>query len=430
MPGFRAGVLAFGAGWLTTELAPHLLALTAADAAAHATGAAPRPASASRSARRSIVGLACSCDQARRVRAGRRGRAGRGPRRRLRRAARRRADPGRPGHCRGARWSTRSGRARRGRAGAPRHRLRARARPARPARRLHARRAARARSAGAAAGARRRRGSLGKKDQQGIPLMQHLAAKGWVCVAINYRLSPRDRLAGAHRRREAGDRLDPRAHRGVRRRPDYIAITGGSAGGHLAALAALTPNDPDFQPGFEDADTSVQVAVPHYGVYDMAGSERAAPRRADARPVPRARGCCRRPGARTRRRSRPPPRCCGSRPARPTSSCCTACTTPWSPSSRPALFVARLRETSKRTVVYAELPGAQHAFDVFPSIRSRARGPRHRPLPALALEHLAPGPAAHGGDHRVGLSRPPGRCPLVERARARSSSPARAHERR
>lgn len=33
-------------------------------------------------------------------------------------------------------------------------------------------------------------------------------------------------------------------------------------------------------------------------------------------------------------------------------------------------LVARLRETSKRTVVYAELPGAQHAFDVFPSIRS------------------------------------------------------------
>ena len=33
-------------------------------------------------------------------------------------------------------------------------------------------------------------------------------------------------------------------------------------------------------------------------------------------------------------------------------------------------FVARLREVSKRTVVYAELPGAQHAFDIFPSIRS------------------------------------------------------------
>ena len=33
--------------------------------------------------------------------------------------------------------------------------------------------------------------TIGNKDQQGIPLMQHLAAKGWVCVAINYRLSPK-----------------------------------------------------------------------------------------------------------------------------------------------------------------------------------------------------------------------------------------------
>ncbi|MGZ6752273.1 MAG: alpha/beta hydrolase, partial [Nocardioides sp.] len=34
------------------------------------------------------------------------------------------------------------------------------------------------------------------------------------------------------------------------------------------------------------------------------------------------------------------------------------------------LFVERLRRVSHRTVVYAELPGAQHAFDIFPSIRS------------------------------------------------------------
>ena len=33
-------------------------------------------------------------------------------------------------------------------------------------------------------------------------------------------------------------------------------------------------------------------------------------------------------------------------------------------------FVDRLRTTSTSKVVYAELPGAQHAFDVFPSIRS------------------------------------------------------------
>jgi acetyl esterase/lipase len=34
------------------------------------------------------------------------------------------------------------------------------------------------------------------------------------------------------------------------------------------------------------------------------------------------------------------------------------------------LFVAELRRTSRKSVVYAELPGAQHAFDVFHSIRS------------------------------------------------------------
>ncbi len=34
--GFRAGIPSFFAGWLTGELAPHLLALTAADTAAHA----------------------------------------------------------------------------------------------------------------------------------------------------------------------------------------------------------------------------------------------------------------------------------------------------------------------------------------------------------------------------------------------------------
>ncbi len=48
-----------------------------------------------------------------------------------------------------------------------------------------------------------------------------------------------------------------------------ICITGGSAGGHLTALAGLTANAPEFQPGFEDADTSVAAAVPFYGVYDL-----------------------------------------------------------------------------------------------------------------------------------------------------------------
>lgn len=32
---------------------------------------------------------------------------------------------------------------------------------------------------------------IGSKNEQGIPLMLHMAARGWVCVSANYRLSPR-----------------------------------------------------------------------------------------------------------------------------------------------------------------------------------------------------------------------------------------------
>ncbi len=45
-------------------------------------------------------------------------------------------------------------------------------------------------------------------------------------------------------------------------------------------------------------------------------------------------------------------------------------TTPWSTSARPGVRRRSSSKVSKRTVVYAELPGTQHAFDVFPSIRS------------------------------------------------------------
>ena len=111
---------------------------------------------------------------------------------------------------------------------------------------------------------------IGNKDQQGVPLMLHLAAQGWVCVSPNYRLSPRatfpahiiDVKQAIAWIREHG------AEYGAD--PGFIVITGGSAGGHLAALAALTANDPEFQPGFESVDTSVQAAVPYYGVYDVA----------------------------------------------------------------------------------------------------------------------------------------------------------------
>ena len=212
--------------------------------------------------------------------------------------------------------------------------------------------------------------TIGNKDQQGIPLMQHLASRGWVCVAINYRLSPRDPFP-AHvvdvKRAIAWIRDHIAEYGG---NPDYVAITGGSAGGHLAALAALTPNDPAYQPGFEDADTSVVAAVPHYGVYDFAGSTglRSAEQMRDGFLAPRV--------LKKRYADAPDDFEAASPILR---------ITPEAPDffvlhgvhdtlvsvEQARLFVERLRQVSKRTVVYAELPGAQHAFDVFPSIRSQ-----------------------------------------------------------
>ena len=32
---------------------------------------------------------------------------------------------------------------------------------------------------------------IGNKEEQGGPLMRYLALRGWCCIAINYRLSPK-----------------------------------------------------------------------------------------------------------------------------------------------------------------------------------------------------------------------------------------------
>ena len=208
---------------------------------------------------------------------------------------------------------------------------------------------------------------LGSRSEQGIPLLNHLAANGWIGFNVDYWLSPRatlpDHVIDVKRAiawvREHADEL------GVD--PSRIAITGGSAGGHLTALAALTANDRSLQPGFEDADTSVMAAVPFYGVYDISGARR-------VRAPPRL---AVREGRLEEDDRRRRPTCTG--PCRPL----TAST----PSAPPFLvfhgdqdtlvpvddartFVKRMEETSQNPVLYVEMPGAEHAFDIFPSLRT------------------------------------------------------------
>lgn len=109
----------------------------------------------------------------------------------------------------------------------------------------------------------------GNKQQQGQPLLAHFTAQGWIGVAINYRMGPKHRLpAAVHdvKRAIAWIREHAAEWGGD---PDRILVTGGSAGGHLTAMAATTIGDRSLQPGFEDADCSVAAAAPMYGVFDM-----------------------------------------------------------------------------------------------------------------------------------------------------------------
>lgn len=210
---------------------------------------------------------------------------------------------------------------------------------------------------------------LGSKNEQAIPLMLHLAARGWVCVTANYRLSPHatfpDHLIDCKRAvrwiHEHG------AEYGAD--PGFVVVTGGSAGGHLAALMALTANDPEYQPGFESVDTTMAACVAFYGVYDftdrhsywhhdglsrilekqiMKAAHHEAPEAyAKASPMSRV------------------------HPEAPPFFVIHGDLDTLVPVEEARHFAGILREATSNPVVYAEIPGAQHAFEIFPSPRTQ-----------------------------------------------------------
>ena len=208
---------------------------------------------------------------------------------------------------------------------------------------------------------------IGMRRPQAYPLMSHLAARGWVCVSIGYRVAPRhtwpDHIVDV-KRALAWVKENIADYGGD---PNFVAMTGESAGGHLCALAALTPNDPKFQPGFEDADTSVVAAVPIYGRYDWFTTEGEGRREfvelleklvvkrtlathrdvfIDASPI------------RDVRADAPP------------FFVLHGTDDSLIPVGEAREFVEQLRSVSKAPVPYAELPHAQHAFDIFSSPRA------------------------------------------------------------
>ena len=207
---------------------------------------------------------------------------------------------------------------------------------------------------------------IGDKREQGRPLMLHLASRGWVCFAPNYRLSPRatwpDHLVDV-KRALAWVRTEGAAYGAD---PGFLVLTGGSAGGHLVALAALTANDPRYQPGFEDVDTSVSGCVPYYGVYDLAGETGTKAAKVRRRHV-LERIVMKTTEDQVYRDASPLE---AVRADAPPFLVIHGRNDTLVPVAEARLFVERLRAVSTSPVLYIELPGTQHAFDVFPSIRS------------------------------------------------------------
>jgi acetyl esterase/lipase len=208
----------------------------------------------------------------------------------------------------------------------------------------------------------------GSRYEQGIPLLNHLAAIGWVGFNIDYRLSPEAtwpaqivdvKRAIAWVRENAGEL-------GVD--PELICITGGSAGGHLTALAGVTENAPDLQPGFEGADTSLAAAVPFYGIYDFTDSngfhvpelrDHVLEKLVFKRPYRGNEELYRSASPVFRIHAGAPPFLVihGERDT-------------LVPVQDARFFVERLREVATNPVRYIELPGAEHAFDLWPSERT------------------------------------------------------------
>jgi acetyl esterase/lipase len=202
----------------------------------------------------------------------------------------------------------------------------------------------------------------GGKSREARPLLHRLSSQGWVCISAAYRLGTAGSFPNSQidAKRVISWARSHAAEYGASR--SELIVAGSSAGAHLAAMAALTPNDPAFQPGFEDANTSVTAAVCLYGYYgdrQAAGPLASSPEayiNSDAPPILVAHGD----------------------------------NDTLIPIDHADHFVRQLRDRSASPVVYLRLPGAQHSFDLFHSPRFESVIDAIEAFAAWSLSNPAP----------------------------------------
>lgn len=184
----------------------------------------------------------------------------------------------------------------------------------------------------------------GSKHREALPLHHRLARRGWVCISADYRLRPAARFPDHHidAKRVIAWARDRGPEYGVD--PDRIVAAGSSAGAHMAAMLALTPDESRLQPGFEDADVAVAAAICLYGYYGGMQSDS---------PIPSSPADYASPDA-------------------PPFFIAHGDIDTVVPVEGARGFTAAMREAGADNVIYAEIPGALHSFDLFHSVRSEA----------------------------------------------------------
>jgi len=101
--------------------------------------------------------------------------------------------------------------------------------------------------------------------------MEQLARAGIAVISVEYRLSGTATFPAAIRDVIASIQWVQANEPEWSLNPNRVALTGDSAGAHLAALAAAATDHPNFQPENYPVDTAVSIdaLIPHYGIYDF-----------------------------------------------------------------------------------------------------------------------------------------------------------------
>lgn len=215
----------------------------------------------------------------------------------------------------------------------------------------------------------------GTRLGQGLPLLNELASRGWICVSIDYRLSPRNQWPAHIIDCKSALQWIKENIELYGGNPDFVMTAGDSAGGQLSALMALTPNQPEFQAEHPELDSRIQGAICFYGVMDFCNLYGTSHNDESGEMwAEQVIGADLQDPAQL--------------PLFKSASAIAQASEHNEPASIPdcllihgthdslvdvresRLLAEKLCQVSENKVIYAEIPGAQHAYNMFRSIRS------------------------------------------------------------